>query len=144
MSSSPVGIQQCQDFLMFQSALRDMRLLDDKIIYALNTSIPTTSFKDKVDASEQCQVLLDKVKRTHELRGTALNTCISYYQDKVVTAKNENNRSAQRQAQMHLRLFQNEMSVEEIVGERTESMFYQKCRDHLDLSDHRSRTKPMN
>lgn len=46
---------------MFQSALRDMRLLDDKIIYALNTSIPTTSFKDKVDASEQCQVLLDKV-----------------------------------------------------------------------------------
>ena len=61
MSSSPVGIQQCQDFLMFQSALRDMRLLDDKIIYALNTSIPTTSFKDKVNASEQCQVLLDKV-----------------------------------------------------------------------------------
>lgn len=138
-SSSPVGIQQCQDFLMFQSALRNMRLLDDKIIYALNTSIPTTSFKDKVNASEQCQVLRDKVKNTHELRGTALKTCISHYQDKVMTAKNENNRSAQRQAQMHLRLFQNEMSVEEIVGERTESMLYQKCRDHLDLSDH-SRT----
>ena len=46
---------------MFQSALRNMRLLDDKIIYALNTSIPTTSFKDKVNASEQCQVLRDKV-----------------------------------------------------------------------------------
>ena len=60
---SKVGLQQCQDFLMFQSALREMRLLDDKIIHALNTSIPTLSFKDKVNASEQCQGLLDEVSK---------------------------------------------------------------------------------
>ena len=49
--------------------------------------------------------LIVQVKNTHELRGTALKTCISHYQDKVMTAKNENNRSAQRQAQMHVGFF---------------------------------------
>ena len=78
-----------------------------------------------------------------------MSACVSYYQDKVVKARNDNDRVAQRQAQMHvsvlfildfcvviwqfffqLRLFQNEMSVEEIIREKTQTIFYQKCRDH--------------
>ena len=59
--SVPAGINQCTDFLMFESALKKMRLIDDKIIYALNTSIPTTSFKNQIDPSEKCHDLRQQV-----------------------------------------------------------------------------------
>lgn len=38
-----------------------MRILDDKIIYMLNTSIPTDSFKGQVDPSSTCKELFDQV-----------------------------------------------------------------------------------
>ena len=34
-----------------------MRLIDDKIVYALNTSIPTASFKEKIDPTSKCKEL---------------------------------------------------------------------------------------
>jgi len=39
-----------------------MRTLDDKIIYVLNTSIPTDSFKAQLDASSSCKELFDEVE----------------------------------------------------------------------------------
>jgi len=39
------GIMQCEDFMLFQKALKKLREIDDKIIYALNQSTPTASFK---------------------------------------------------------------------------------------------------
>jgi hypothetical protein len=39
-----------------------MRTLDDKIIYVLNTSIPTDSFKSQIDASSSCKELFDQVE----------------------------------------------------------------------------------
>ena len=44
-----------------QNALKGMRVIDDKIVYALNNSIPTTSFKGQVDASEKCKELHQEV-----------------------------------------------------------------------------------
>jgi hypothetical protein len=38
-----------------------MRILDDKIIYMLNTSIPPDSFKGQVDPSSSCKELYDQV-----------------------------------------------------------------------------------
>ena len=38
-----------------------MRMIDDKIIYALNTTVPTTSFKGQVDATKTCQGLYGQV-----------------------------------------------------------------------------------
>ena len=58
----PAGMNQCEDFLRFESALKEMRLLDDKIIYALNTAIPTASFKGHSDASQKCQDLSKQVR----------------------------------------------------------------------------------
>lgn len=42
-----------------------MRLLDDRIVNALNTSIPTSSFADKINASAQCKNLYDMVRCFH-------------------------------------------------------------------------------
>ena len=39
------GITQCEDFMLFQKALKKLREIDDKIIYALNQSTPTASFQ---------------------------------------------------------------------------------------------------
>ena len=38
-----------------------MRVLDDKIIYSLNTTIPTDSFRGKVDAVNTCKQLYTQV-----------------------------------------------------------------------------------
>ena len=45
----------------FQNALKQMRELDDKIIYALNNSIPTVSFKGQIDVNVKCKDLYHQV-----------------------------------------------------------------------------------
>ena len=39
-----------------------MRAIDDKIIYKLNTSIPTQSFSGQFNAATQCKQLYDEVR----------------------------------------------------------------------------------
>lgn len=38
-----------------------MRAVDDRIIYKLNTSVPTISFADQVSASDECKHLYEQV-----------------------------------------------------------------------------------
>ena len=38
-----------------------MRAIDDKIIYKLNTTIPTKSFSGQISAADQCKLLYDEV-----------------------------------------------------------------------------------
>merc|ERR1711953_1585217 len=116
----PLGMKQCDDFMMFQGALKNMRLIDDKIVYALNTSIPTASFKEKIDPTSKCKELYHQIEETYDLREGAISACISYHQD----------RNTQKQSQMHLRLFRNELSIEEVIRNRTKTIFYEKCREH--------------
>ncbi|KAF4533395.1 hypothetical protein B566_EDAN003688 [Ephemera danica] len=84
--AAPTTIE-CEDFLEFQDMLKKMRVLDDKIIYSLNTSIPTESFKNQVDS---------------------VNTCKQLYSQ--------------------LRLLSAELNVEEIIRERTNKVYYERCR----------------
>ena len=37
--------------------MKTLRLIDDKIIYKLNTSVPTDSFKHEIDAESRCRDL---------------------------------------------------------------------------------------
>jgi len=130
----PAGMKQCDDIMMFQNALKELRLIDDKIIYALNKSIPTASFRGQVDPSQTCKDLFQQIESTYDLREGALRACISQTQAKVAEAGQSNDRSAQRQSQLELRLYKNELSVEEVIRERTQNVFYEKCRDHADLA----------
>jgi len=43
--------------------LKSLRQLDDKIIYKLNTSVPTESFKHEVNAESKCKTLYAEVKK---------------------------------------------------------------------------------
>lgn len=38
-----------------------MRNLDDRIVHALNTTVPTVSFSGKVDATQTCKDLYESV-----------------------------------------------------------------------------------
>ena len=47
--------------LFLQESLKVLRLLDDKIIYRLNKSVPTTSFAGEVNAENKCKELYTEV-----------------------------------------------------------------------------------
>lgn len=64
-----------------------MRDIDDKIIYALNTSIPTESFKGQLSATETCKDLHGKLTVAHEDRSKLIKNCITVTADKVKELK---------------------------------------------------------
>lgn len=41
-----------------------MRTIDDRIVHALNTTVPTVSFSGKVDATQTCKQLYESVSIT--------------------------------------------------------------------------------
>lgn len=47
---------------VLQEALKVLRLIDDKIIYKLNKSIPTDSFVGQINAEQKCQELYNEVQ----------------------------------------------------------------------------------
>ncbi|XP_067010867.1 protein MIX23 [Anabrus simplex] len=129
-------IPECVDFLEFQDSLKKMRSLDDKIVYALNTSIPTESFKGQVDPSSTCKQLHDQLKSSYKKRDAAIKRCISYTAEKVKQLKEQREKNANdpvllkalRKEQTQLRLLQTELSVEEVVREQTNKIYYERCR----------------
>lgn len=64
-----------------------MRDLDDKIVYALNTSIPTESFKGKSSATEKCTDLHGKLNATYESRNNLIKNCIAMTANRVKELK---------------------------------------------------------
>jgi len=121
---------QCSDFLQFQSALKGMRVIDDKIVYALNNSIPTISFKGQVDASEKCKELHQEILKTYDDREASVHKCIEFTRRKLEVARSSGNTSQSRAAQLNLRLYKNELMIEEVIKARTTEIFHTKCRDH--------------
>ena len=45
----------------YQEVLKVMRTVDDRIVHALNTTVPTVSFSGKVDATQTCKQLYESV-----------------------------------------------------------------------------------
>lgn len=74
-------------FMSFQEQLKKMRDVDDKIIYALNTSIPTESFKGQLSPSEKCTELYGKLNSTHESRHNIIKNCITVTANRVKELK---------------------------------------------------------
>lgn len=48
-----------------QETLKVMRTIDDRIVHALNTTVPTVSFSGKVDATKTCKQLYESVSVTY-------------------------------------------------------------------------------
>lgn len=70
-----------------------MRGVDDKIVYVLNTSIPTESFKGQSTASAKCTELYGELNKTYDGRNTIIRNCIAVTANRVkeLKAKKEDN-----------------------------------------------------
>lgn len=68
-----------------------MRNLDDKIIYALNISLPTESIKARTssDPEKNCHELYDTLKRGYVDRNRVIQECIQLTAEKVRKLKSE-------------------------------------------------------
>lgn len=64
-----------------------MRVLDDKIVYALNTSIPTESFQNKINATSSCQDLYQQIQKGNTDRDKVIKNCILVTADTVKNLK---------------------------------------------------------
>lgn len=49
--------------MYFQDTLKQMRGLDDKIVYALNVRVPTPSFREEINPAQTCRELYDEVSK---------------------------------------------------------------------------------
>ena len=48
-------------FVLVQDVLKRLRLIDDRVINALNSTLPSESFKEKKNSKEQCKEFCDQV-----------------------------------------------------------------------------------
>jgi hypothetical protein len=124
------GIDQCEDFMMFQRALKQLRELDDKIIYALNLSTPTASMVARgADPKQSCQLLQAELGYNNKHREERISSCISLLGARVKELKRDGGNVGI--ATSTLRLMRTELNVEEIINDRTQTIFNSKCKEFL-------------
>ncbi|XP_076296256.1 coiled-coil domain-containing 58 isoform X1 [Lasioglossum baleicum] len=133
---------ECGDFLQFQDALQKMRQIDDKIIYMLNTTIPTESFKTQTDPAATCKDLYEQIHTVHAKREQAISKCLNATKEKVKKLKDQRDSGDNtpqllktlRKEQSTMRLLQSELNVEEVVKKRTIQIYYERCRNYYKAS----------
>ncbi|CAH0553163.1 unnamed protein product [Brassicogethes aeneus] len=135
----PVAIMECPDISDFQQALKDLRKPDDIIVNTINSVVPTDSFrKDEVTA---CKGLYDRLEEGYKIRDNLIKNCISVTTEqvkKLKEVKEAGNDDIQltkhlKQEQTKLRMLRVELSVEELIKERTFKVFNERCRKFLKL-----------
>lgn len=127
---------ECEDFLQFQDVLKKMREMDDKIIYILNSSLPTPSFKTHSDPSSACQDLHNQLDTNYNHRSSAITKCIHRSAECVRELKTKYEADAEnmdlfknlKKEQNKLRMLKTEVNVEEVLKQRTMKVFYERCR----------------
>lgn len=143
------NVALCEDFLAFEEEIKKLRKIDDNIVYALNTSIATESIRaregDASNPTGRCSDLWSQLHRSYNEREQLIKSCVK------VTSENLQNLRAQRDGQVQangkldpialskqlrnqqtqLRLLQKELSVEEVIKERSTKIFHEKCRAYF-------------
>ncbi|GFR61388.1 coiled-coil domain-containing protein 58-like, partial [Elysia marginata] len=118
-------------------SLRGLRLIDDRIIHALNSTLPTQSFRGNVDAPSVCKRFYDELQLSYDQRAHSIRHCLEKVSNEVEDLRRKKNEAPDdidvmknlRKEQTKLRLLQQEMGVEEVVKDRTLKVFYERCRD---------------
>lgn len=114
-----------------------MRRVDDLIIQTINTVVPTDSFHP--DATKACKDLYEQINTGNEKRESAIKHCIVISADRVKKLKEEKKERTDdiqlnknlRAEQTKLRMLQVELSVEELVKQRTSKVFNERCRKYF-------------
>ncbi|XP_015777645.1 PREDICTED: coiled-coil domain-containing protein 58-like [Acropora digitifera] len=125
----------CEDFGQFKEALKILRLIDDKIIYELNKSVPTASFSGEINAGQKCRELYTELLAGYQTREQAIKRCINTVNENTQQLRERRDKNPDdyyamrdlRKEQTKLRLMQSELSVEEVLQQRTLKVFNERC-----------------
>lgn len=126
----------CDDFFAFQEQLKKHRLVDDRIMNTLNSSLPTISFP--ADRTAKCSDLYQQLSKEYDKREKAIKSCVGLLSQKVNALRKEREENMDdfdlirklRKEQTKLRLMQQELSVEEVVKDTSLKAFHERCRQY--------------
>lgn len=96
-----------------------MRVFDDKIVYTLNTSLPTESFKSNVDPASVCHDLYEQMQKGHSERENVIKNCIVSTAESVKKLK-----MAKENAPNDIDVLRNLKNEQKKVIERRKRNFY--------------------
>ncbi|XP_025017192.1 coiled-coil domain-containing protein 58 isoform X2 [Tetranychus urticae] len=124
---SETNLLSCDDLLAFQDAMLKMRKVDDNIIYALNSTISIDAHKNDVSLlTRDCKDLWHQLNESYNNREKAIKHCISAVTEKMKQLKAEKDNTEVfkklKKEQLRLRSFQKELSVEEVVKDRSKKL----------------------
>ncbi|VDK62066.1 unnamed protein product [Onchocerca ochengi] len=122
----------CFDLLAFQDMLNKLRQTDDKILFELNTALPSKSFSDNVDKGEKCRSIYKELLAMRVKRMNLIQHCVDENQANITRLWKEKAPIGNiRNAQNTLRMIRSEMDVENIVNEQSEKVVHDRCRTFL-------------
>ncbi|VDO31691.1 unnamed protein product [Onchocerca flexuosa] len=122
----------CLDLLAFQDMLNKLRQIDDKILFELNTALPSKSFSDNVDKGEKCRSIYKELLAMRVKRMNLIQHCVDENQVNITRLWKEKAPVGDiRNAQNTLRMIRSEMDVENIVNEQSEKVVRDRCRTFL-------------
>lgn len=128
-----------------QDVLKQMRKIDDNIVYAINKSIPssTSRSEDEAEASTRCRDLHLQLTTSYQNRENLIKDCIrksserlsqlKQQQESLSSSRNVGASAAGRRLrseQSQLRLLQKELNIEEVIQERSTKILHDKCRSY--------------
>ncbi|VIO97393.1 MGC82625 protein, putative [Brugia malayi] len=122
----------CLDLLTFQDMLDKLRKIDDKILFELNTALPSESFSSNMDKGEKCRSIYKELLTMRVKRMNLIQHCVDENQTNISRLRKEKSPIADiRSAQNTLRVIRSEMDVESIVNDRSEKAVHDRCRTFL-------------
>ena len=146
MEGTGNNLALCEDFLAFEEEIKKLRKIDDNIVYALNTSIATESIRiregDASNPTARCSHLWSQLQHSYNEREQLIKSCVKVTSEKLQNLRAQRDGQVQTSAQLdpialskqlrnqqtQLRLLQKELSVEEVIKERSTKLFHEKCR----------------
>ncbi|XP_066252145.1 protein MIX23 [Euwallacea similis] len=132
----PAVIMECPDLSEFQETLKQMRKADDIIVNTINSVIPTDSFH--ADQTTACKSIYQQIQQGHDKREGFIRNCISFTLGNIKRLKSERDNKADnddskslRSEQTKLRMLQVELTVEDLIKQRSVKVFNERCRQYF-------------
>lgn len=118
----------CDDVLLFQEKLAEMRRVDDNIILLMN--------KIDVGKEDECERLWEELHKGYTERKQMIDRCQSAASQDLEAVRGgsrpgEEARRHERQLRKRAMAFNSEAEIETIVENRSLSLFRRKCRNHV-------------
>ncbi|KAF2350064.1 Caffeine-induced death protein 2 [Trinorchestia longiramus] len=126
-------VTSCEDV---QYLLRNLRVVDDKIIFGLNLATPTQSFRNTVDPAQKCEQLFHELAENYKERGALLERCLQHSTQRLSELRSIDPATDAslswkiKSERSKVRELRNELGIEEILRERGRKVFTERCYRH--------------